>query len=322
MMQSIESNNKKLTFADLRQIIVFGFDPKTKKFVYIDNCENGLSCGLICRFCGNPLSAKNNCITKRNHFAHKAGSDCRKGHESTIPLLFKKVLDEDGEINLSDFRYPFDYSIVHKYGKVQIESAELEKYENDLSFNVIVQTSNGMKIAFIPFMKSADISLRKDDASRRYEYVMTIDFKEFKNSHYTIEDIIREIISERHYQSACSWVKNREEATLKLNYDLKCKEREEESQRQLAELTEQRRRPVIIDGATYYHIEGVETFASQKRRVFIKNKNYDLKYMVDFSGQYKAENGLLRGYRLDDDGVVSSELEVIRFQQKCLWLVR
>ena len=317
----METNVKKLTFIDLRQIIVFGYDPKTRKFVYIDNCENGLNCGLVCRFCGNPLSAKNNCVTKRNHFAHKAGSDCRKGHESTIPLLFKKVLEEGKIIFLPNYYYPYDSSITHEYGKVQVESIELEKYEDDLSFNVIVQTTNGMRIAFIPYMKSLDISSRRLDACKRYEYVMTINFEHFKNSRYEIEEVIKEIIEKRSHSGTCSWVKNKEESILKPKYDLKCKEREEEYQLRLAEALEQRKRPVIISGVTYYRIEGIEAFSSKKKRVFIESREYNLTYLVDFSTSYKTEDGFLKGHRLDNDGVVSDDLEIIKFQKNGLWIV-
>lgn len=311
----------RLTFADLRQIIVFGFDPHARKFVYIDNCENGLNCGLVCRFCGNPLSAKNNCITKRNHFAHKAGSDCKKGHESTIPLLVKKVLEEHKEIKLPTYRYPYDSSITFEYKRAGICSIDIEKYEDDLSFNVIVETNDGMKIAIIPFMKSNDIFARKSDAKKRYKNILAIDFEIFKNSNRFIEEVIEEIVEQGRHISTCSWVSNQEESQLKVQYDLKCKIREEERQRQLQEMLEQRKKPVIIRGVTYYHIEGVETFASQKKRVIIESREYGFMYVVDFSGPYKSDTGFLKGYRLDDDGVVSNELEVIKLQKNCLWVV-
>lgn len=317
----MEKNINRLTFADLRQIIVFGFDPVNRKFVYIDNCKNGLNCGLVCKFCGNQLSAKNNCITKRNHFAHKAGSDCKKGHESTIPLLLKKILENHKEIQLPTYRYPNDSSIVFEYKKMNISSVDIEKYEDDLSFNVIVKTNEGMEIAIIPYMKSNDIFLRRAVAKNRYKNVLTIDFEAFKNSRLFIEDIIEEIVEQRRHMSTCSWVANEKEQQFKEIYDLKCQKREEERQRQIQEMLEQRKRPVIINGRTYYRIEGVESFASSKKRVIVESKDFRLMYVVDFSNPYKTDDGFLKGYRLDDDGVVASELEIIKYQKNCLWIV-
>lgn len=317
----MEKNINRLTFADLRQIIVFGFDPVNRKFVYIDNCKNGLNCGLVCKFCGNQLSAKNNCITKRNHFAHKAGSDCKKGHESTIPLLLKKILENHKEIQLPTYHYPYDSSIVFEYKKMNISSVDIEKYEDDLSFNVIVKTNEGMEIAIIPYMKSNDIFLRRAVAKNRYKNVLTIDFEAFKNSRLFIEDIIEEIVEQRRHMSTCSWVANEKEQQFKEIYDLKCKKREEERQRQIQEMLEQRKRPVIINGRTYYRIEGVESFASSKKRVIVESKDFRLMYVVDFSNPYKTDDGFLKGYRLDDDGVVASELEIIKYQKNCLWIV-
>lgn len=317
----MEKNINRLTFADLRQIIVFGFDPVNRKFVYIDNCKNGLNCGLVCKFCGNQLSAKNNCITKRNHFAHKAGSDCKKGHESTIPLLLKKILENHKEIQLPTYHYPYDSSIAFEYKKMNISSVDIEKYEDDLSFNVIVKTNKGMEIAIIPYMKSNDIFLRRAVAKNRYKNVLTIDFEAFKNSRLFIEDIIEEIVEQRRHMSTCSWAANEKEQQFKEIYDLKCKKREEERQRQIQEMLEQRKRPVIINGRTYYRVEGVESFASSKKRVIVESKDFRLMYVVDFSNPYKTDDGFLKGYRLDDDGVVASELEIIKYQKNCLWIV-
>lgn len=317
----MEKALKKLTFADLRQIIVFGFDPINKRFIYIDNCENGLNCGLVCRFCGNQLSAKNNCITKRKHFAHKAGSDCKKGHESTIPLLLKKVLEDHKEIKLPTYRYPYDSSIVYEYKKISISSVDIEKHEDDLSFNVIIKTNEGIKIAIIPYMKSNDIFARKADAKNRFKNILAIDFEVFKNSRLFIEDVIEEIVEQGRHMSTWSWVANEKEQQLKEIYDIKCKQREEERQRQIQEMLEQRKKPVVIRGITYYHIEGVESFASNKKRAIIESKEYGLMYVVDFSSPYKTDNGFLKGYKLDDDGVVANELEIIRFQKNCLWIV-
>ena len=317
----MENIPNKLTFIDLRQIIVFGFDPINRRFVYINNCENGLSCGLICRFCNNPLSAKNNCVTKRNHFAHKAGSDCKKGHESTLPLLLKKILEDRKEIKLPTYRYPFDSSITHEYKKTGINSVDIEKYEDDLSFNVIVETNDGMRIVIIPYMKSNDIFARISDAKNRFKNVLTIDFEVFKNTRFYIEDVIDEIVEQRRHMSTCSWVANEKEQQLKEIYDLKCKKREEERQRQIQEMLEQRKKPVIINGRTYYRIEGVESFASYKKRVIVESKDFRLMYVVDFSNPYKTDDGFLKGYRLDDDGVVASELEIIKYQKNCLWIV-
>ena len=317
----MEKVPNRLTFADLKQIIVFGFDSIARKFVYIDNCENGLNCGLVCRFCGNPLSAKNNCVTKRNHFAHKAGSDCKKGHESTIPLLLKRVLEKNKEIKLPAYRYPFDSSLVYEYERMTIKSIDIEKYEDDLSFNVVIETDNGMKIAIIPYMKSNDIFVRQSAAKKRYKNILVIDFEIFKNSRYFIEDVIEEIIEQGHHKSTCSWAANEEEPHLKEKYDLKCKQREEERQRQLKEILEQRKKPVIVRGVSYYHIEGIESFSAEKKRIIIESREYGFMYVVDFSVPYRTETGFLKGYRLDDDGVISSELEIIKFQKNSLWLV-
>lgn len=78
---------------------------------------------------------------------------------------------------------------------------------------------------------------------------------------------------------------------------------------------------MIIGGITYYHIEGVESFSSQKKRVFIQSREYNLMYLIDFSIPYKTDDGYLKGYRLDEDGVVSNDLEIIRFQKNGLWIV-
>lgn len=313
--------HNRLTFSDLRQIIVFGFDPNTKEDVYIDDCENGLSCGLVCRFCGNPLSAKNNCETKRNHFAHKAGSDCKKGHESTIPLLLVKILKEYKEIQLPVYRHPDDHSLIYEYKKKSISSIKLEKYEADLSFNVIVKTKEEMEIAIIPFVKSNDLLARKDDVMKSYNNVLVIDLEIFKASSLVIEDVIKEIVEGGCHKNTFFWISNEKESLFKEKHKLKLKRIEEERQRQLQEALEQRKRPLIIRGITYYHIEGVESFAASKEKIFIKNKEHGLMYLVDFTRQYKNDIGSLIGYPVDDNGVISDRIEIIRFQKDGWWTI-
>ena len=64
---------------------------KNGEIVHISNVDKGLSCGCICPACGERLVAKKG-EKMMHHFAHKSGSSCEYGYESSLHLAAKDIL--------------------------------------------------------------------------------------------------------------------------------------------------------------------------------------------------------------------------------------
>ena len=56
---------------------------KDGKVIHISAVESGLSCGCTCPACGESLVAKKG-QKMMHHFAHKSGSDCEYGYETSL----------------------------------------------------------------------------------------------------------------------------------------------------------------------------------------------------------------------------------------------
>ncbi len=66
------------------------------RLVHVDNVPNGNKCGCICPACKEPLIAKNQGKTKReHHFAHQSDEECTWAHESMLHLMAKEKIQEE-----------------------------------------------------------------------------------------------------------------------------------------------------------------------------------------------------------------------------------
>ena len=118
-----------------------------------ENSEYGLRCKCICPSCGEPLEARIRMHSnKEKYFAHTSGADCKKGYESALHKLAKKIIDEGVEIKLppisSSFgdkgffiinntvRFPASYSspkpIIPEQGKTIVEK-DMGSFRPDVS---------------------------------------------------------------------------------------------------------------------------------------------------------------------------------------------
>jgi len=65
--------------------------------IHISNARKGLKCGLYCPACKKQLIAKKGDLMQ-HHFAHYKAAECKYAFETSIHLLAKEIIAEDGEI--------------------------------------------------------------------------------------------------------------------------------------------------------------------------------------------------------------------------------
>lgn len=99
------------------------------KLVYIEEVESGIKCNCYCHACGEPLIARKGNI-KKHHFAHKSGTECHYGCQTSLHLMAKDILSKIKKIKLPALGILFDGA--HKEKKVlpskniDIDYVELE----------------------------------------------------------------------------------------------------------------------------------------------------------------------------------------------------
>ena len=69
---------------------------KDNRLVHVDEVKTGAACECHCPRCNSPLDAKNGGTIREHHFAHAHGHTCEGAYESTLHLLAKQVVEEQG----------------------------------------------------------------------------------------------------------------------------------------------------------------------------------------------------------------------------------
>lgn len=129
-------------------LIPFGVKPNNlENFVHIGmlnpDKDKGLSCGLVCVECGQPLVAR---FPRTNpefkpHFAHYMDSECTISKESLVHKMAKSIIAEEKAVMFPqlDVSYRGRTGTVFSERELQFEKVELEKrydIDSDLSFIV------------------------------------------------------------------------------------------------------------------------------------------------------------------------------------------
>lgn len=72
---------------------------KDNSLVHISEVESGLQCGCKCPACGETLIARKG-DKVIHHFAHKSTVECEFGYQTSLHLAAKKVISENGIIQV------------------------------------------------------------------------------------------------------------------------------------------------------------------------------------------------------------------------------
>lgn len=113
---------------------------KDNHWVHVDDVDNGLKCGCICRTCKCALIAKQGEI-RIHHFAHQFDDNSCLHLQETYFMLALEILEQNQFITL-----PHYYSI--KSQKVTLKNIRSNRYSNDNKIlpEIIAETEDGMEI--------------------------------------------------------------------------------------------------------------------------------------------------------------------------------
>jgi len=81
--------------------IKIAFHSPTKRFMHIDNAENGLSCNCECYKCNERLEAIQGKI-RTNHFRHHTNVNCKGSQETALHEFGKQILIENSQIAIPE----------------------------------------------------------------------------------------------------------------------------------------------------------------------------------------------------------------------------
>ena len=196
-----------ITFRELNQMMVFGLDSENN-FVHVDDVKNGYECNCFCPHCHNRLNAKNNGTKKDHHFAHANGSDCKKGHENTLQLLLKRVLEKDLKILLPQGIVKIGKTFVNDYRETDVKNVVLIRNQIE-PFHVSFETSKGERISIY-------IAISNDEMHERRliccNELIEIDLRSYKDSELPVEETIHKVLTERTYKK--QWIKRSDEKAI------------------------------------------------------------------------------------------------------------
>lgn len=205
----------KITFKQLNEMIVYGKD-NHDNFVYIDDCENGLECNLVCDYCRGRLNARNGGDVKAHHFAHQAGSNCRKGHEQTVALMTNQILSGKKQIFLPSWGIQFKGESLQAGSTEKILDISLKRYSDDELYFVDIKTEHYNSIAILMHFSNRvdqfNSRLVKEKISKEYDYAVEVDLSYFFGTNEIVIDTLESILLRKsHFKT---WFKNKEEAAL------------------------------------------------------------------------------------------------------------
>lgn len=119
--------------------------------VGVEDVESGLACKCVCPSCGGVLQAKKG-DGKVHHFSHdpKNKDECFSGYETSVHLMAKQILEEEGKLNLP--MYKVSVSQKDMAGKSHSESEILyEKGSQNLESIVLEQKFDGIRSDIIGY---------------------------------------------------------------------------------------------------------------------------------------------------------------------------
>ena len=200
-----------IRFCDLDKMIVFG--KKTDgKLAFIDEVENGYDCDCFCLNCNAKLNAKNRGIKKAHHFAHAINSDCKKGHENTIPLFIQRIINKNKRMLLPRGNIKLNDKYLNNHQTVSVNKTELVNVEN-FPRVVIATTQKGKEIAIYAVLTEEDLSERQKVYFKNFENVIEIDLRQYRNSNLEVEASIEDVLI--HQKKNVVWKKRYDEEPIK-----------------------------------------------------------------------------------------------------------
>lgn len=117
---------------------------KDGKVIHISAVESGLSCGCTCPACGESLVAKKG-QKMMHHFAHKSGSDCEYGYETSLHLAAKEILREAKQFKIPAVyvEFPKSYKEKEKISDeriIPIDDVALEQRCGDVVPDIVINS--------------------------------------------------------------------------------------------------------------------------------------------------------------------------------------
>ena len=117
---------------------------KDGKVIHISAVESGLSCGCTCPACGESLVAKKG-QKMMHHFAHKSGSDCEYGYETSLHLAAKEILREAKQFKIPAVyvEFPESYKEKEKISDeriIPIDDVALEQRCGDVVPDIVINS--------------------------------------------------------------------------------------------------------------------------------------------------------------------------------------
>ena len=94
--------------------VKIAYHSASKEFIHIDNAQNGLNCGCVCKQCDEPLEARQGQV-RDWHFKHHINVNCTGSQETALHELAKQILVRNGSIEIP------------KYGRISYSEAFAEK---------------------------------------------------------------------------------------------------------------------------------------------------------------------------------------------------
>lgn len=212
------TNNKArfLKFSELYDMTIYGVN-SNGDYVFVDTCENGLACNLFCIYCHSRLVARNNEKNIRKpHFAHEKNSQCRKGHEATLPIMAKKIIEENGYFAVPHGDISFGKDYYFKSSKINVKSVEV-LFEDNEDTNVpdlLIETKGGSKFILSIFFEKKTSDAKTAYLVSKYKNVLTIDLSDYKGRDTLVWDTLEEELFDLNSYHK-NWLKLEKEVLLK-----------------------------------------------------------------------------------------------------------
>ena len=198
-----------IRFCDLDTMIVFANNSKGE-LVFIDDVENGYACNCFCLNCHGKLNAKNNGEQKAHHFAHASGSDCKKGHENTLPFFVQRILNQTKWMLLPRGSVKLNGEYVNDYQTISISKTELKKIEGYPPV-LLITTTKGKQIAlYIVF--TDDYYDREIIYKQDFDNLIELDIRNYRGSQEDVQPTLELLLT--HRRRELKWAKRHDENNL------------------------------------------------------------------------------------------------------------
>lgn len=199
----------KIRFCDLDTMIVFANNSKGE-LVFVDDVENGYACNCFCINCHGKLNAKNNGDQKAHHFAHASGSDCKKGHENTIPYFVQRILNQTKWMLLPRGSVKLNGDYVNDYQTISISKTELKKIEGYPPV-LLITTTKGKQIAlYVVF--TDDYYDREIVYKQDFNNLIELDIRNYRGKPDEVQPTLESLLT--HRRRELKWIKRYDEIEL------------------------------------------------------------------------------------------------------------